>query len=403
MKIPLQKQTISLLLIYLVAINVCAQYNETVASDAFTVNLQNDYKVDGLGMGDDSPALQRAIDKVHKNGGGWVVIPKGTYQFSKVTMKSDVHLKISAAATIKPYITSESRKSIVLFVFGDGPATIKNTSIRGDGGMFTVELPPYKKGIKMAMVVNCENFLIENFKVNDQLTKHSSISLNPYLDDPKAYAMPSQGTIRNGAITNALYGYGLIQVQAGKKIHFENIFSEGGVALRLETGWKLMNDLQYGGVWDITGKDIGCKDGKAAVMMGPHSMHNGIVNIENVRSEGCTFAAMASNGFLSSKQKNPNLEVGTFAKGSSIKNVHAVFGTNAQLKEKDVLYVPEENLKHLKEKTESKGLRVRRGPSITAVLLRTDRVAVEEVSYEGFIAHPEVIDASAKFRKNYDE
>lgn len=370
-----------------------AGYTETMEPGVLTVDLQADYGVNGTGAIDDSVALQRAVDEVASRGGGRIDIPEGEYRLSGIQLKSHVHLCISKDAVIYPRmggIEENSKDEVVIFTMGGGATRIKNASVRGIDGRFTVVMPEGRYRTKVVVVRNVDNFLIENFHVEDGLTVFSSISLNAYLEKPELYAMPENGMIRNLSVSDAQYGYGLIQAQAGKSIHFENLSGTGGVTLRLETGEKEMNDKQYGAVWDITAKNIRCKDGHAALMLGPHSIDSGVVVVDGIHVESCAFAMKGGDGFVAKKQDNPNLKPGKFAKGTVVKNIHAVFGTNAQLKTKDIKYVPEEIRKFIQKKSESRG-QVGRGPSVTAVQLHGDTIKVENVTYEGFIDHPPVI------------
>lgn len=54
----------------------------------------------GDGAGDDTLALQRAIDGCHASGGGHVVVPSGIYLTGALRMRSRVDLNLSAGATL---------------------------------------------------------------------------------------------------------------------------------------------------------------------------------------------------------------------------------------------------------------------------------------------------------------
>ena len=54
----------------------------------------------GDGDGDDTLALQRAIDGCHASGGGHVVIPRGVFLTGALRMRSRVDLNLSAGATL---------------------------------------------------------------------------------------------------------------------------------------------------------------------------------------------------------------------------------------------------------------------------------------------------------------
>ena len=160
-----------------------------------------------------------------------------------------------------------------------------------------------------------------------------------------------------------------------------------------------MNDSQIGGIDNIVGKHISCTDGNAAVMISPHSMKNGVVKVDGVKSVGCGFGVRIGNGFISKKQTTPDLEGGTFAEGCSVKNVDATFGMNAQLKSKHYKYMPSQLEKSIK--TESEDGESHRGPSIAAVLNDSNyKVDVENVEAHGFKYNPPVLtERNAKSEK----
>jgi polygalacturonase len=54
----------------------------------------------GDGRGDDTLALQRAIDECHATGGGHVVVPRGVFLTGALRMRSRVDLNLSAGATL---------------------------------------------------------------------------------------------------------------------------------------------------------------------------------------------------------------------------------------------------------------------------------------------------------------
>ena len=122
---------------------------------------------------------------------------------------------------------------------------------------------------------------------------------------------------------------------------------------------------------------------------------NGVAVVDGVRTEGCAFAVKVGRGYVAKGPKNPNLTGGTFAKGTTVRNTHAVFGRRAQLKAQDMAYLPKELLAQVSARTESNG-KVARGPSISAVLHHAPDVQVENVCYEGFTRRPEIVTGEHK-------
>ena len=65
----------------------------------------NDYNIRDFGAVSDTSvlsttALQAAIDRCAKEGGGRVVVPTGSYKIGSVVLRSDVHLYLENGATL---------------------------------------------------------------------------------------------------------------------------------------------------------------------------------------------------------------------------------------------------------------------------------------------------------------
>ena len=364
-------------------------YKETIHKLSLVKDLKLDYNVDGKGNDLDSKKLQKAIDEVNEAGGGSIFVPEGIYKLASIMMKSNVHLKFDYRATVIP-ITVNPKKSTKIFILDGG---ISNVSIRGIGGKFPIELFNYEKGIVVFGCRNVNNFMISDFIVHDSKTKFSCINFNIHEVSNGEYDRLKNGLIKNGDVKNAHYGYGLVQIQAAENLLFKDVSGTGGVTLRIETGAKMMNNLEQGGVDKIFGRNISCIDGNAALMVSPHSMHNGIVKVDGVTSINCGFAVRIGNGYVAKKYSNPNLTAGTFKK-VSIKNVHAAFGITAQLKPKHYKYIPKYR-EHLKTKISDDNNTTFIGPSIAAVLNGSDNysevVSIENVSHTGFLCQKPIL------------
>lgn len=153
-----------------------------------------------------------------------------------------------------------------------------------------------------------------------------------------------------------------------------------------------MNDAQFGGVFNLVGKNISCDDGNCAVMVSPHAMTNGVVRVDGVKSEGCGFAVRVEGGFVSKKYQTEGLKPGTFAEGSFVKNIEASFGKNAQLKQKHLKYASVKLDELIKVPDEIEFGDPFVGPSIAAVLNDANyEVLVENVSATGFEFAPDII------------
>ena len=121
-------------------------------------------------------------------------------------------------------------------------------------------------------------------------------------------------------------------------------------------------------------------------MLGPHSAVNGFVHVDGVTAKSCAYVVTIGLGGVKKQElaRNPNAKAGQFAVGSSIKNVHAIFGRDAQIKTHAILEIPEEYLDDLRLRKVSKFFD---GPSIGAVKDSTEgiyHVIVENVTLDGF-------------------
>eukprot|EP00037_Helgoeca_nana_P017081 m.161219 g.161219 ORF g.161219 m.161219 type:complete len:150 (+) comp23830_c0_seq1:191-640(+) len=87
-----------------------------------------------------------------------------------------------------------------------------------------------------------------------------------------------------------------------------------------------------GYVGDITGKNITCRDGFAAVMSEPHSQKNGEFTVDGVLSVGCSVGVLTNGGYVDDK-RHPSEGAGHFSNTSSVTNVLGVYGTHAQPEE----------------------------------------------------------------------
>lgn len=112
-----------------------------------------------------------------------------------------------------------------------------------------------------------------------------------------------------------------------------------------------MNDLQVGGNFSIVVRDIHCKNGNSVVMVSPHALNNGTVDIDGVFGESCGFALRIEGGFIATKYvKDPSIKIGGYEKVVA-KNIKAIYGVDAQLKSKHFKYMPCELRSQIKDVT----------------------------------------------------
>ena len=376
-------------------------YEETMDPNGLTMNLRTDFGlVDDGAESNQSERLQKAIDEVSAKGGGRLIVPKGVYRFAKVYLKSNVHLLIEKDTVIKPYWPEGTKTVVFILDFEDtsgrgpkkrGAEFIENVSIRGLGGRFIVDYSDRERregeGIRTVLCRMVRNFLISDLDIKDNFTVYCGLTMTPTRSQDKnvknwKISRATDGTIRNCRIFNASPGYGLVQLHGAQSLHFEDLYAKGGVTLRLETG--AVGD--HTAVFDITAKNITSENGRCAVMFGPHSANNGLVHVDGVTARSSTYAITIGRGNVKKAEqaRNPSAKPGRFADGCSIRNIHAVFGKDAQVKTHEMMNIPEEYYDDLRLRKVTKFFD---GPSIGAVKDYTNgtyRVDIENVTLDGF-------------------
>lgn len=301
---------------------------------------------------DDSHLLQQAIDRVSTNGGGKLIIAAGHYAINEIWLKSNVHLEIDSKAVFRPFLSKKtakhgdrkkSKKSYVLFNLSSlTTKALQNVSIKGINGNFTVDISQVPEQFnRVFMLKNVENFLIENVDIKDQHSKFSAFVLNGETIKGYVYS-PRFGVIRNANLYQADYGYGLVQMQLGDKILFDNLYSKGGTTLRLETHTKNLYDpTRFSPVNNVIARNIRCENGNSAFMASPHYVKNGKFEADSIQAHNCGWAARISSGFVNENEKKIGLTPGEFSKSSTLSNVSATYNSNsAQLKPKHYRYMP---------------------------------------------------------------
>lgn len=371
----------SLLCLALLASNAFAQSDAIesfyVAPKTVAVvkNLVVDYNVDNSFNTDDSKKLQKAINEISKQKGGILTIPKGNYTFSEIEMRNNVHLEIESGTIIRPLKKGLIRKknkyvSHVVFYFNSKEETrLKNVSIKGIGGRFTIDFTDLDNTLVRAFNFrNVDNFYLANVDIQDKYTKFAGIVLNGE-ELPKYVYGPKNGVIENVDIYNADYGYGLVQIQIATNVLFKNIGGLGGATLRLEPHVKNLRDQsRVDNIDKVVGRNIVNKYGNSAIMLSPHFVNNGVVDIKGVTGIGSGIAVRIESGFTTKEEAALGLKPGSFDSRSSITDIKASYTADkAQVKPKHFKYMPCD-LQKLVSKTpiKPKG-KSYFGPSIMAV------------------------------------
>ncbi|WP_111708873.1 glycoside hydrolase family protein [Lutibacter citreus] len=344
-----------------------------VSNSNYNKNLVTDYNADIIFSTDDSVILQEAIDDVSANGGGILTIPEGNFSFDDIHLKSNVHLKIDENAVIRPTDRNDTKNYSIFHLGVKNQLPIENISITStNGNKFKVDFTQVNN--PNVQVVNCNkvtNFLISDIMVDDVYTKFSVVTMGGD-DYNNSYQIPENGIVKNIHVENAHYGYGTVQTQSATNILFKDLSGVGGATLRLETGFTGLNDLQVvgqprvGGLDKIVGRNISCTNGNSAVMISPHAMHNGVVDIEGVTTSSAGFAVRIESGFISNKyDQTIGLTQGTF-EFVYVKDVKATYGENAELKSKHFGWYPSEIADPSTSSSYDDAITI--GPSIAAIL-----------------------------------
>lgn len=316
-----------------------------------TYNAVQDFNISNKGNVNTKQPLQKAIDKLSLQGGGTLIFPSGKYLMSSVIMKSNVHLKFSPNALLLCGETdSKSKKGLnmVMFFFGKDDELCENASIECTDNKkhFTVKVADKLWGFRFVTFQKAKHFLLSGLTVLDNYSVYSSVTFSSTDKTAKNvknnFSGATDGVITDVSIYKGNFGYGNVQAQSAQNVRFYNLYGEGGVTLRLETGDKRMNNAQWGGVFDIKARNIMAVRAHSAFLLGCHSMHNGIVDASDITAISCGSAAQVGNGNVSIKyDQKAGLTPGT-CEGGSLKNIVAYFGYKSQVKTKSLGYLPVE-------------------------------------------------------------
>ena len=364
------------------------------------------YGLESNATKDQSSAFQSAIDDLSSKGGGGLLISKGTYCLNNVYMKSDVHIMVEKDVVFKPVLSGN--KSI-MFIFSTVDETvdgyISNVSISGVGGeRFTVDFTgfhpdndyscessstaPSLRFIRCCMV---KNFLISDFNVLDNYTKHSAIELNCANVDVEGWELsrPTDGLVENCYIDKADWGYGLVQAHAAHNVLFRDISGVGGVTLRFETG--------YGkniGLFDVYGYNVSVSDGRSAVLLSPHVSHNGKVLVEKVTGINTALTVSIEEGFDDERDPSKEGIKGSFSDESVIYDIYAEYGEKSQIRIPDIYLYEPEYYPLFKKEVIGESARQYTGPSIAPAFdgsNKTYSVKIENIKSKGFKYHSDKI------------
>lgn len=306
-------------------------------------NLKPNCIVTFLPKGDGNVAgeLNTLIDKLSKGGGGKITIPKGDYMLREVNLKSNIQLIIESGVTIK--MDNAKKGKQMIFVIGSEPdmPCVENVRIIGLGSPENrpkLILEKYTNTFYRAINLgSCKNVLIENFTVVDNMTKGAAIAFNPVEINKESANIPENITIANVSLSTGSIGYGLVQTNVGKNVLLKNLYCQGGMTCRIESHTGRRYDV---GVDNVVIQNVVSKNGKAAVLLQPHSVENGRILVDGAISDGSTWTLFIKEGFVNKESKRK--QKGTFAPSSTFKNISLISSnTTATLSFKNFKYVPD--------------------------------------------------------------
>jgi hypothetical protein len=317
---------------------------------------------------DDTAAFQSAIraaasHRIRPHGPdgtrqGVVYVPAGSYRVCGVQPSSNVRIEFNAGAKL---LMRESGCANPAAILLDGGA--KNVSIIGIGRSssgkpaslagrdvahkFVINADPAVTGTttdQKAIAVRWASYaLIKNVITiqnqsrtstgqNTRWTSHSP-ALTFYglpTSTKRRPRLPQHIRVRNVFNTRSPVSYGAIQVSACIRCSFAHVFSNGGVALRLETDAEEAYYLRTGQhyfskVGRIRARDIMGYHGRQALTFSPHSQTNGVVRVVKVVARSTYSAVRLAD------THPPGTQQGSFSGRSLVRRVLTRPGTKAQI------------------------------------------------------------------------
>ena len=331
--------------------NEADYYTNNIPNVNFTVAGLIGVSLDGLETMDDSNRLNQAISELSNRGGGALTIeavPGQTHIYLReVVLQSNVHLKIASNVTIRPYYGLPNGGEVTNTLIFDVGMTfaVENVAITPVNEDSTNPADWYKvdvtggdenngKGLRVIFAAAVNNFKFTGMSVTDSVTRFSNIGFNSIDESVRQIGvMPFNGVVKNMVTTNNHVGFGLIQARSAINVIFKNLDSDGGIALRLESGQ--VAETAEASLDKIVGRDIVSRNGDAALNMSPHRITQGVVDVRGISAFNSTHAVQIAAGFFDNKPSTVN-NLGTFASSSVIAEIRQVMGgQTAQVKSKD--------------------------------------------------------------------
>ncbi|WP_353827679.1 glycosyl hydrolase family 28-related protein [Agromyces sp. SYSU T0242] len=273
-----------------------------------------------VGPGDDTAAIQAAIDAAsEETTGGVVRFAAGHYELGMLLLRSNTRLEIDPDAVLK--MTDD-----VLFNAGRGTtaaesgrvSTVVNVEVTSTKNTqkFTIDMSHKKPNDPAAafLLAMVRNFAISNFSVQDNYTLLPSVFMVPdsdtfvgaqLVDDVPVRNLsfdrcPDYGVVQNAESFHTHTGYGLSQVFCGSHLNLRDLYAEGGVTLRLEpgSGPDHLNRAgpDVGAMHDIEVSDLTNRGGFTTLYIKPHSKEIRNVRVHNLTGIDSGFTLMVDIG-----------------------------------------------------------------------------------------------------------
>lgn len=263
------------------------QDSDTPPAGAFIVT---DYGADPADSGSDTQAFKDAMTAATAAGTAsapavlWV--PDGVWRVYNVAFKDNVRMEATPGATIEedgsnagPLFTMDNGLTNVAFVGTDPESP------------FTLNLDPAATGasinVKGIDVKDVDGFeignvhIIENRSATDGGTPDNQHAAFVYRH-MAAGEGPSNGDMHDVSNETAPRGYGPTQITGGDHLSFEDVSSDGGTAVRLET-----DGNGVPGVHNVTIDGATCTNGNSALTLIPHGNPSSDVTATNVSANSC--------------------------------------------------------------------------------------------------------------------
>jgi len=342
--------TISLVLIISGIAGVYAQRLSDNEADYYVNKISNNTQVidnlSGLDDGNDSELISAAIRNLSEQGGGYLQINKpqnAPYIYVRgVQVLSNVHIKVNSEVTFRPWYGGNAPRNIIMFQFG-GNTNVENvafTNMDEDNtdsqSFFKVEFTGDKDSrVKFMDVLSAYNFKVSGIAFSDCYSVYSNIECNLRKDQSRVEGdIPAQGLIKDVVSYKNHVGYGVVQIRAGKRILFKNLDGEGGITLRIESGFTRALESKEATIDQVVGRNIVVRKGDAALCLSPHRAGQGVIDVSGIKAIHSTNAVQVAAGFYDKKGGVDNL--GTFNSNSIVDAITEVSGgKGAQVKTKD--------------------------------------------------------------------